>query len=359
MKHPGICLLGAFALFLSGGCYVSKNGPQFDPRAHRNVTVLTNLASVESTNKLNPEWLKASTNFFRLGPGDKIELEILGDATTRTITTVAPDGKVYFYLLPGVDVWGLTLEEARDKIQDGLKEFLSKPELRQVGIQLRGVDSSRVWVLGRVQNPGVYPMATPMTVLEALTIAGGASSSSASGTTEDLGDLQHAFVIRSGQRLPIDFDALLKRGDMSQNIYLAPDDFIYLPSSLSKDIYVLGAVRAPKAVPRQQGTLVAAIAEAGGPIKNAYLDHVAIVRGSLASPKIAIVDYRQIVHGEAPDVLLEPRDIVYVPFSPYRYLARYADLVLTTFVRAVAINEGSRAAVPGAAPTGVSIGIGQ
>jgi polysaccharide export outer membrane protein len=355
MKQFGVFTLGIAVLALSSGCYISKTGPKFDARMHHNVAALTNLATVETTNKLNPDWLKASTNYFKLGPGDKVELEVLGDPTTRTVTAVAPDGKVYFYLLGGVDVWGLTLEEARARLEGELKQY----QTNQIAIQLRGIDSSRVWILGRVQNAGVYPMATPMTVLEALALAGGASSSSASGTTEDLADLEHAFVIRNGQRLPIDFEALLKRGDMSQNIYLEPDDFVYLPSSLSKDIYILGAVRAPKAVPRHQGTLVAAIAEAGGPIKNAYLSHVAIVRGSLANPKIAVVDYKGIVRGEAPDVILEPRDIVYVPFSPYRYLSRYADLVLTTFVRAVAINEGSRAAVPGAAPTGVSIGIGQ
>jgi polysaccharide biosynthesis/export protein len=227
-----------------------------------------------------------------------------------------------------------------------------------VSIILRGIDSTRVWLLGRVQNAGVYPMSAPMTLLEALTLAGGASTSAASGTTEDLADLAHSFIIRNGQRLPVDFQALLTRGDMSQNIYLQPDDFVYLPSSLSRDIYVLGAVRAPKAVSRQQNTLVAAIAEAGGPVKNAYLSQVAIVRGSLADPQIAVVDFNEIVKGRAPDVLLEPRDIVYVPYSPYRFLTKYADLILTTFVRAIAINEGSRAVSPGSAPAGVAIGVG-
>ena len=118
-----------------------------------------------------------------------------------------------------------------------------------------------------------------------------------------------------------------------------------------------GAVRTPRAVARQHGTLVAAIAEAGGPIKNAHLSQVAIVRGSLDNPRIAIVDYGEIIRGEAPDVLLEPRDIIYVPFSPYRFLTKYLDLILTTFVRAVAINEGARAAEPNAAPAGVNIGI--
>ena len=201
-------------------------------------------------------------------------------------------------------------------------------------------------------------MAAPMTLLEAISVAGGTLTSSESGTTEDLADLPNSFVVRNGERLPVSFDRLLREGDMSQNIYLQPDDFIYFPSSVSRDIYVLGAVRNPKAVPRQFSTLVAAISDAGGPIENAHLTQVAIVRGSLDSPKIAVLNYNEIITGKIPDVRLEPRDIVYVPFSPYRYITKYLDLILLTFVRAVAINEGSRAVDPNAAPAGVSISVG-
>jgi protein involved in polysaccharide export with SLBB domain len=200
-------------------------------------------------------------------------------------------------------------------------------------------------------------MMAPMTLLEAISMAGGSMSSTASGTTEELADLRNSFVVRNGQRLPVNFERLLREGDMSQNIYLEPDDLVFLPSSLNRDIYVLGAVRSPKAVARQQGTLVGAIADAGGPIKNAQLTQVAIVRGSLDDPKIAVVDYSEIIKGQAPDVLLQPRDIVYVPFSPYRFLTKYLDLILLTFVRAVAINEGARAAEPSSQAAGVNIGI--
>ena len=87
-------------------------------------------------------------------------------------------------------------------------------------------------------------------------MAGGTLSSSTSGTTEDLADLSHSFLVRQGQMLPVNFDRLLRQGDLAQNVYLQPDDFVYLPSSLSRDIYVLGAVRAPKVVGYlNQGTL--------------------------------------------------------------------------------------------------------
>jgi polysaccharide export outer membrane protein len=354
MKNLGIVLLGITAAAMLTSCSMTRHtGPKFDARAPK-LSVLTNLASVNSTNHIRSEWLQPSTNLFTLGPGDHIDVEMLGDAPIRSAITVGPDGKIYFYLLPGLDVWGLTLTQARQLLETNLTKYVKEP---RVSVNLRGVDSQRVWLLGRVQNAGVYPMSGPMTLLEALSLAGGTLNSSASGTTEDLADLTHSFVVREGQTLPIDFDALLRKGDMAQNIYLQPDDFVYMPSSATRDIYVLGGVRQPKTVGFSQGTLVSAIASAGGPIKNAFLSHVAVVRGTLSDPKIAIVDYGAILKGAAPDVRLEPRDIVFVPMSPYRYLSKYADLIVSTFARAVAINEGARAAASNVGPAGVNIGI--
>jgi len=106
-------------------------------------------------------------------------------------------------------------------------------------------------------------------------------------------------------------------------------------------------------------TLVGAIATSLGTIKDAYWYDVALVRGSLSQPKVAIVNYRAIVHGTQRDIKLEPQDIIYVPYTPYRYLTKYLDIVLQTFVSSVAINEGARAVTKKPIPqTGVFIPAG-
>ena len=112
IKRAGFCLLGGLALATLLGCQ-SAGGPRFDARAPgpAKPAALTNLTSVAETNRLNLEWLKPPTNRFTLGPGDYLEIEILGDAVTRATNMVGPDGRIYFYLLPGLDVWGLTLVE--------------------------------------------------------------------------------------------------------------------------------------------------------------------------------------------------------------------------------------------------------
>jgi polysaccharide export outer membrane protein len=106
-------------------------------------------------------------------------------------------------------------------------------------------------------------------------------------------------------------------------------------------------------------TVAGAVASAYGTIKGAYMHHVAVVRGSLSQPEITIVDYKAVIQGKAQDFALQPHDIVYVPFSPYRYLTKYIELVLNTFVSSAAINAGSQAvSKPNTGGAGVFIPVG-
>lgn len=342
-------------------------GPRFDPYAPRTADSPSGaVETVAVTNQLNADWLKMPSEPFRLGPGDKLEIELMEDVNSRTSVTVGPDGKIYFSLLPGLDVWGLTLPEAKALLERELAKFVKTNA--QIGLTLRGVESQRVWLLGRLQTPGVYPMQTPVTLLEAISSAGGTLTYTASGVSreagftgdDELADLQRAFVIRGGHILPVDFEKLLKQGDLKQNIYLQPDDFVYFPSASAKDVHVIGAVLLPRQVPYSDDlNLVSAVAHAYGTVKDAYLSHVAIVRGSLSNPRIAIIDYKAIIEGRAQNVALKPRDIVYVPYKPYRILSKYADLILSTFVTSVAINEGTRAVINDPKPAqGILIPLG-
>lgn len=356
-----ILLCSAGLLVLLGGC---ATGPNTTARSSE-----ARPAAVTVKSELSPDLLRPDNKLFTLGPGDQIEAEILGTPTSRTTMTVGPDGKVYFNLLPGVDVWGLTLPETKALLQKELARFLNEP---QITVMLRAVGSKYVWLLGRLNKPGTYPMTGPMTLLESIAVAGGTSRSSSQVTTEELADLRHSFVLRQGEFIPVDFFRLLREGDTSQNIYLQPDDFIYVPSSLAQEVYVLGAVRFPRAVAyADQMTLVSALANTSGAqkynwlssdnpgpfAKDAYLSHVVIVRGSLASPQISLVDFNAIIKGRATDVRLEPGDIVFVPNSPFTTLKRYFNMAVNTFVSTVAANEGVRAA-GGTLGVGVSVPVG-
>jgi polysaccharide biosynthesis/export protein len=309
---------------------------------------------LDLTNVVDPAWLKPPADFFRLGPTDIIDIETLGEPESRAQAIVGPDGKVYYSFLPGAFVWGLTLSETRQLLEKEMAKYLRvQPE---IGVTLRSTGSRRVWVLGSVQAPGVYPLKGPMTVLEALTTAGGTMA--ATGTGPALNDpssqagvpnLDYSFLLREGKMIRLDFARLLRNGDLSQNIYLRPDDFLYLRPGVMRNIYVVGAVKAPGLVAyRENVSLAAAVAGAGGTLEYAQRYSVAVVRGSLSHPRIAMVDFGDIIKGKAPDVALEPGDIVYVPYVPWRKLAVLAESLIRQFVSAVAVNAGYSAVVPGA-----------
>lgn len=362
-----ILLFCSATLFLAtlAGCSSTGKRPA---RPAQSVTHATNAVALSMTNQVHPELLRPSDAPFTLGPGDRVEFEILGTPSSKAATSVGPDGKIYYYLLSGMDVWGLTLAQARERMQKELAKYLTEPQLT---ITLREVTSKHVWLLGRLNRPGVYAMPAPMTLLESFALAGGTSSAGNQVTLQDLADLRHSFVMRQGQLVPVDFYGLLHEGDTSQNIYLQPDDFVYVPSALAQQVYVLGAVQSPRAVPYTDGmTLVTAMTSAAGAasvdwltpgtygvVKDAYLSHVAIVRGSLSKPEMTIVDYNAVIKGRARDVLLEPGDIVYVPNSPYSTLKRYLNLIVNTFITTVAANEGVYAG-GGTVSVGVSVPVG-
>ena len=212
-------------------------------------------------------------------------------------------------------------------------------------------------MLGRVNTPGLYELGQPMTVLEAVSKAGGLFTSRMSGSTEELADLHHSFLIRNGSLLPVNFHRLIREGNTDHNVYLESGDLLYLPSALGSQVYVLGAVFQPRAVAfKDQVTLLTALAHGRGFVAGARPGEVAIVRGSLHEPAIAVVNAQDILNGRRPDILLRPGDIVYVPSEPPLSLASYARLVVLTFARTLAANEGARAGGTDA-PVDVNIGV--
>lgn len=350
--------IASMLLLAFAGCKTSDDGKGQYPSVVSNNPQRTNQIApstpqmVVLTNQLDPQLLHAPTNLFTLGPGDKLDIELMDETNSLATTVVGPDGKIYFDLLPGMDVWGLTLGQTRQMLQQELGKYVRGEP--QINVTLRDVQSKHVWLLGRFQAPGVYNMASPTTLLEAISAAGGSQSfagqkqiSEGGPLGEDLADLRHSFIVRNNKMLPVDFYNLLNKGDLSQNIYLQPDDFVYFAPAYAKEVYVLGAVTQPKPVQYVHGmSLMQAIAGAYGTLRDAWLAHVTIVRGSLAQPQVTFVNYYDIVKGHTPDIALEPNDIVYVPLTRYRYLRKYVDVALNTFVSSVAINAGTRLSVP-------------
>ena len=329
---------------------------RFDPRTSQAATAISQFRKVHTDAAIDASWLIPPTDPYRVGPGDQMEIELMEFPETHQTCMVLPDGTLFFHILAGLKVTGMTLEDIKAAMEKALAVDYRNP---QVSIILRAATNRKIWVLGRCKRPGVYTLEGPTTVLEALSRAGGFEVARSAGDSEEIVDLPHAFLVRDGRFVPINFTRLVREGDTSQNIYLQNNDSIFLPSAAGARAYVMGAVAAPRVVDfRDQLTLSAALANAGGFAPNAYPQHVVIIRDSLANPRVAVVNFNEIMHGKATDVLLEPKDIVWVPNSPFTRLDQYYHLIVNTFVRTVAANEGIRAAAPGKQSTGVNVSIG-
>ncbi len=347
-------ILLLLALLCSAASARQKGAP-FDPAA----TATTNASFQRQTlgERIPADWLRPSPSGYRLGPSDKIDIELFGGNAARETVTVCPDGRIYFDLLPGTLVAGLTVEQTRTLLEEKLRQFYREP---RIAVTLQTASSQRVSILGRVNKPGLLPLTHPTTLVDAISQAGGLFVSGFSGTTEELADLDHSFILRAGRMLPVSFARLLRDGDMRHNIYLQPGDYIYLPSTLNKQVHIIGAVKQPRAVGfAPEMSLASAIGAALGPLPSADLSHVVIVRGSLTEPTMAVVDFTAVQKGRAPNVRLEPRDIVYVPESRWQGAAKWLNLVVNTFTRTVAANEGIHAAGGSSGSVTPSITIGQ
>jgi protein involved in polysaccharide export with SLBB domain len=343
--------LSFLPLLLLAGC--AAMGPVFDPRAKDDP------AFTESKPKatLDPALLKPPTEPYRLGPGDILRVEISELKETISTSFVTPDGMFYYDLAGSVKAENLTVPELTSVLKDKLKPFYRSPNL---SVSLVEVRSKRYWILGTVAEPGIYPLTQPTTVLDSISQAKGSLTSRASGTTLEMADFSRSLLIRKGEPVPVDFEALVKKGDMTQNVYLQSGDFVYLPSITSQEIYVLGAVKNPRAVGLSGAMgVVGALADAGGPIAGANFQNMLLIRGSLTKPKVAVFNYNDLVTGHRTDFLLQPGDVIWVPNSPWQRLEKYLDSVLSTVTRTIAANEGSRASEgTGAAKVGTSISVG-
>lgn len=350
------------------GC--SSYGPTFDPYAQETSAGLdqdTNSFAAVTVpgNQIPTEWLKPSGQAYRIGPGDELLVELIGVSNSTASTFVTPDGKLYYENLCGVRVRGLTLSELKDLLDKELAKWYNTP---QVSVSLTQAKSQRFMITGRVTTPGVYSLDHPTTLIDAISQAGGVASgtllnalqnSSTTAAQDEMADLSRAFMVRDGKFVPVDFDALLRQGDMRQNVYLQDGDYVSLPAIRSREVYVMGAVLVPRAVQFHDSiSLIAAIAAAGGPAKVAHIQHIVVIRGSLTQPKVAVVAYKDIVTGKARDMVLQAHDIVWVPRTPWERLDNLVHDALSSFVRTVAVNEGARFGAPGTGTIGTSINVG-
>lgn len=267
------------------------------------------------------DWQKRLT----LGPGDVVDISLFDQPETmRSAVPVGPDGRLSFLQAQDVPVSGLTVDEAREQLEKLLGKFHRSP---RVVINPVAYMSKKYCVLGGVNQKGIYVMDRPLTVLEAVARARGFEVNAQNREVLLLADLSRSFLVRKGangkfDRLNVDFEALFLRGDLSQNVPLAPEDYLYFPPLDLQEVYVLGLALSPGPVPYSGDmSVVRAIITRGGFQDSAWRKKILVIRGSLNNPQTFVVNTADILAAKAPDFRLKPGDIVYINRNPW-YLPR-------------------------------------
>ncbi len=115
-----------------------------------------------------PVWLFAED--YKIGPEDVIEVGVWKEPDLSRTVIVRPDGKISLPLIGDVQAEGLTPTELTNTIQKKLKSFVTDPV---VFVILTQINSPKVYLFGKVKSPGVYPLNSHLTLLQAIAMAGG------------------------------------------------------------------------------------------------------------------------------------------------------------------------------------------
>jgi polysaccharide biosynthesis/export protein len=268
-----------------------------------------------------------------LGPGDVLNFLLFDmPETARVEVPVGPDGRISFLQARDIMATGLTIDELRAKMDEALAKYYQNP---RTIITPFAFHSKKYYVLGAVANKGVYTFERPLTVIEAIARAGGLETGMSATRTVELADLQRSFLVRDGKRVPLDFERLFQRGDLSQNIPLEPADYLYFALASENEIYVLGEVINPGVqIYAAKPSVISAITFVGGFTTHAFRSRVLVVRGSLDHPQTFVVDTSAILAGKAPDFKLQPKDVVYVGRNPWVVAGEILDIAVKSFVQA-------------------------
>ncbi len=107
---------------------------------------------------------------YRLGPGDKLRIEVYKDPQLSQSVQIRPDGKITLPLVGDVEATSRTSLELRDHITTALREYITNPVVTVIVVE---AIASQVFVMGEVARAGPVPMNGPTTILQALAMAGG------------------------------------------------------------------------------------------------------------------------------------------------------------------------------------------
>ena len=156
-----------------------------------------------------------------IGAQDVLDISVWKEPEVSRVVPVRPDGKISLPLLNDVQAAGLNPGQLAAQITESLKKFVTNP---QVTVIVTTINSQRVYILGEVSRPGAFPLLPNMTVLQALSSAGGFTQFARE---------KNIYVLRNEEgkqvKHPFNYKAVISGKNSDQDIVLKAGDTIVVP----------------------------------------------------------------------------------------------------------------------------------
>lgn len=170
---------------------------------------------------LDATLMSAAQSGYTLQPGDVVRVSVWREPELDQVVLVRPDGGISFPLAGDLQAEGRTIEQVAFELTERLAVFIPTPE---VTVSLQQSDGNRIYVTGRVNNPGVFLVNRPVTVLQAISLSGGLTP---------FADRDRIMVLRVKegvqQSIPFNYKDVQQGRGLAQNIFLEPGDTLIVP----------------------------------------------------------------------------------------------------------------------------------
>ncbi|MDE2306041.1 MAG: polysaccharide biosynthesis/export family protein [Gammaproteobacteria bacterium] len=204
-RQARLCALIVGAIALMGGSVGALAGPQ----------VSSTLASQTAPS------LDSRRDAYHLQPGDVLQIEVWQEKDLQRDVLIRPDGGISFPLAGELTAAGRTVAELDEMIEQRIRKYVPAAV---VTVAVKSTAGNRIFVIGKVQRPGDFPLIGPTDVLQALALAGGGTPFANMNDIRILrrnGDRQTAKEFRYGD---------VERGrNLQQNILLHGGDTVVVP----------------------------------------------------------------------------------------------------------------------------------
>lgn len=265
-----------------------------------------------------PEPVPAPQQETVIKTGDLLQVFVWGTEEDLTkVVTVRGDGKIFYPWTGDIPAANLTLNQLSTVIKQKLSKYFKNFEVTVGYVEVK----PRFSILGTIGKSGAYDLTPGMTVLEAITLAGGALSPETSGGggagtgLSPLSSLQEVRVMRENKEIITLNLAKALQGDLTQNIEVRNGDIIYVGKTPNQ-VTVLGVVNKEGVFELKEGARISdAVAIAGGFGPNPHLKQVVVIRTNVDTVEAKYYNMEDFLRKGKIDqnILLADKDIIYIP----------------------------------------------